>query len=382
MLTLMATKEDDLLSYEGLEHGYLAASPSRRLAPPAVADSCFFRSGPKPGHRKALLKVTDRCDLGCAHCFVSATAAGSDMPLDRVRASLSRLAQARVSNVTLTGGEPFIHPHLLDIARTLVRADIEVTICTNAVEVEAEAIRELAGLGRVTINVSLDGATAESHGRFRGDRKSFERTLANTRRFAEAGVLKGILSTPNRLAADHEYAELYGLAQELGVDYLLMNPLSKFGRGVGSITKLRKDNDSMKRIQSTIPVRRNDDDPEQVFIRFPNESRPLSNCIAGDIFYVSVNGDAAVCPYLLFAAKTPGSLHSPEEFTFGNLFDDADFADRLGQYNFHDRYAMGTNESCTSCPSESACGKGCPAAVVAAGGRIGDLDSEVCPETE
>ncbi|MGH3913627.1 MAG: hypothetical protein ACRDTC_09470 [Pseudonocardiaceae bacterium] len=27
------------------------------------------------------------------------------------------------------------------------------------------------------------------------------------------------------------------------------------------------------------------------------------------------------------------------------------------------------------------CGKGCPAAVVAAGGRIGDVDTEQCPVT-
>ena len=27
------------------------------------------------------------------------------------------------------------------------------------------------------------------------------------------------------------------------------------------------------------------------------------------------------------------------------------------------------------------CGKGCPAAVISAGGRIGDLDAEQCPVT-
>ncbi|MGI8817273.1 MAG: hypothetical protein ACR2G2_18865 [Pseudonocardia sp.] len=27
----------------------------------------------------------------------------------------------------------------------------------------------------------------------------------------------------------------------------------------------------------------------------------------------------------------------------------------------------------------SGCGKGCPAAVVAAGGRVGDVDAEQCP---
>lgn len=352
---------------------------SRRLASPSVADSCFFRSGPKPGRRKALLKVTDRCDLRCAHCFVSATASGADMSLDGVLSGLDRLLQARVSNVTLTGGEPFVHPELVQIAEILVEADLDVTICTNGVSVTSEDIVELADQGRISINVSLDGSGPDSHGRFRGDRSSFESTMANTRRFADAGLLKGILSTPNRLADETEYQQLYALAKELGVDYLLMNPLSKFGRGIRSVAKLGSSADSMTRIQSTIPMRVDEGDPEQVFIRFPNDSRPLAGCIAGDIFYVLVNGDAAVCPYLLFAVETPSSRHDRDEFIFGNLFSDDNFAARLDNYDFHGRYALGANPTCTSCPSETSCGKGCPAAVIASGGRIGDLDAEVCP---
>ena len=40
---------------------------------------------------------------------------------------------------------------------------------------------------------------------------------------------------------------------------------------------------------------------------------------------------------------------------------------------------MGMNATCQSCSSQSQCGKGCPAAVITAGGKIGDLDVEVCP---
>jgi radical SAM protein with 4Fe4S-binding SPASM domain len=40
---------------------------------------------------------------------------------------------------------------------------------------------------------------------------------------------------------------------------------------------------------------------------------------------------------------------------------------------------MGANSACQSCGIAGNCGKGCPAAVIAAGQRIGAVDTEVCP---
>lgn len=352
----------------------------RRIASPEVADACYFRSRAAPGHRKALVQITERCDLRCAHCFVSATQHGGDMSLDQLTPEvLGRLLAARVANVTITGGEPFVHPALLEIVE-LLAAHVDVTICTNGVSVNAGQIDELVRLRRVRVNVSLDGYSAESHGQFRGDRASFEITLENTRRLANAGLLKGILSTPNALAQDGEYQQLYDLARELTVDYLLMNPLSSFGRGFRTKSRLRADERKMERIQAEIRAdQQSSDDPETVFIRFPNRDLPLTNCIAGEVFYVFVNGDTAICPYLVFAARNPGAQHSPDEFMVGNLFRDADFARRLDDYKFHERYAVASNPTCSSCSMKTSCGSGCPAAVVANGGRIGDLDDEVCP---
>jgi radical SAM protein with 4Fe4S-binding SPASM domain len=353
--------------------------PARRLATEAQADSCFFRSGPKPGYRKALLKVTDRCDLRCAHCFVSATESGSDMSLDLLEShGVERLLAARVANVTVTGGEPLVHPHLVGILELLADAQLDVTMCTNAVALTDELIDKLVALRRVRVNVSLDGFSQASHGKFRGNRESFVVTLQHTRQSADAGLLKGILSTPHGLVESGEYRDLYRLAKDLGIDYLLMNPLSKFGRGFVSAGKLGVDDETMRLVQSEIPMR-SSGDPEAVFIRFPNDEQPLSACIAGEIFYVFVNGDSAVCPYLVFAASNPDSQHDPDEFVFGNLFANEDFSKRLDDYNFHERYSVGANATCSSCSMASGCGKGCPAAVIARGGRIGDLDSDVCP---
>jgi radical SAM protein with 4Fe4S-binding SPASM domain len=92
-------------------------------------------------------------------------------------------------------------------------------------------------------------------------------------------------------------------------------------------------------------------------------------------------GEVTVCPYLVFAARTPASQHDPAEFIVGNIFTDADIAERLDTYRFHDRYQVGANPTCGSCAMNGECGKGCPAAVISAGGRIGEVDADQCPVT-
>ena len=113
-----------------------------------------------------------------------------------------------------------------------------------------QQISELAGIGGVHVNVSLDGFRPESHGRFRGDRGSFAVTVATVRKLAAAGLLQGLLCTPNSLAEDEEYRELCEFAAGNGASYVLMNPLSSMGRGVKSRGKLSSGEEHMRRIRA------------------------------------------------------------------------------------------------------------------------------------
>ena len=49
-------------------------------------------------------------------------------------------------------------------------------------------------------------------------------------------------------------------------------------------------------------------------------------------------GQVTVCPYLVFAARTPQSRHHPDEFIVGNIFTDPDIATCLDTYrlDWHD----------------------------------------------
>ncbi|MEV4890246.1 radical SAM protein [Nonomuraea sp. NPDC055795] len=351
----------------------------RSLIVETTANSCYFRTSVAGDGRKALVQITERCNLHCAHCFVSSTREGLDLSLDDLEAKvLPRLGRARVERVTLTGGEPFVHPELMRIVRLITRLGMPVGICTNATQTTDEQISQLAGLGGVHVNVSLDGFRPQSHGRFRGNVASFDLTVATTRKFAEAGLLQGLLSTPNALTEVDEFAALCEFAVDVGAEYVLMNPLSSFGRGVKSHRKLAADHAKMRAIHEVTEVFRRRG-VDLVHIRFPNDDRPLAGCDAGKLLYVFADGLTAVCPYLVFAARTPESPHSDSDFLVGNILTD-EVASALDAYDLAGTLRMGTNTTCTGCAINSQCGKGCPAAVIARGLSIGELDSEQCPQ--
>lgn len=349
----------------------------RSLIVDTHASSCYFRTSIAGEGRKALVQITERCNLHCGHCFVSSGDWGDHMPLefivDRV---IPRLKAAGVQRLTLTGGEPFVHPDIMAICRAVRSAGLPLGICTNATSTSDDQIAELVGLGEVHVNVSFDGFRPESHGKFRGDRSSFATTVETTRKFAEAGLLQGLLSTPNALSEPEEFANLCAFASEIGAQYVLMNPLSPFGRGIASQRRLAADEDKMRAI-AAVTARFDRPDMQTVRIRFPNEDKPLGSCDAGKIIYVFTRGQVAVCPYLVFAARNPVSRYADQEFMVGNILE-ADVAGALDVYRFHDRFQVGANATCQSCAMEGDCGKGCPAAVIARGERIGEIDTEQC----
>jgi len=342
------------------------------------ANSCYFRTSVKNGHRKALIKITERCNLKCAHCFVSSGKEGMDITLeDFQKYIIPALISSRVISVTLTGGEPFVHPNILEIIESIDRAGMTISICTNGYNIDKSIINELTKYKNLTVNVSLDGFSEKSHGKFRGNEKSFNSTIETIKRLSELKLFKGILSTPNMLTNVKEYNQLAKFAIDNNAKYLLMNPLGSMGRGEKSEKSLKLDDENMVQIYNELQSY--SDDIEIVDIRFPNEEKPLASCEAGNIIYIFTNGDVTVCPYLAFATKTKVSKYHENTFITSNVFRDNDTAEKLDNFNIYKSYPIGDNQKCKACHLNSECGKGCPAEIISSGQYINGVDNAVCP---
>lgn len=92
------------------------------------------------------IKITDRCNMTCAHCCVSATAEGKDMSMRVFRAAIA-LAENRGSYVSIGGGEPTVHPRFWQMLGHALGSDVEgLWLATNGKR--AHDALALAGIAR------------------------------------------------------------------------------------------------------------------------------------------------------------------------------------------------------------------------------------------
>jgi hypothetical protein len=124
----------------------------------------------RPGFR-LWIYTNFHCNLACDYCCVESSPRAEPrvIDLDRFEAIVDEARASGFAQIYLTGGEPFL---LLDLdARIRVAAaTLPTTILTNGMVWSGERRRRLERLPRehVTLQISLDSASAPLHDRHRG----------------------------------------------------------------------------------------------------------------------------------------------------------------------------------------------------------------------
>ncbi len=107
------------------------------------------------------ISVTDRCNLRCVYCMpkdgVQWQRLEDQLTVDEIVRVVEAAARGGVQRVRLTGGEPLVHPHIVEIVRRIaaIPGIEDLSLTTNAMLLERLAA-PLAQAGLRRINVSLD----------------------------------------------------------------------------------------------------------------------------------------------------------------------------------------------------------------------------------
>jgi MoaA/NifB/PqqE/SkfB family radical SAM enzyme len=96
-----------------------------------------------------------RCNLACRYCneFDSFS---NPVPLDIMLRRIDRLAHLGTSVITISGGEPLLHPELDDIIRRIRRWGSIATLITNGYLLTPDRIRRLNKAGLDHLQISID----------------------------------------------------------------------------------------------------------------------------------------------------------------------------------------------------------------------------------
>lgn len=112
------------------------------------------------------ISVTDRCNLRCVYCMpqegLQWQPRSDQLSVEEIVRVVETAAQGGVKRVRLTGGEPLVHPNIVEIVRRIasIQNIEEVSLTTNAMLLERLA-QPLADAGLTRVNISLDSLNAD-----------------------------------------------------------------------------------------------------------------------------------------------------------------------------------------------------------------------------
>lgn len=172
------------------------------------------------------VEPTTACNLGCPECpsgLKQFTRETGKLQLDLNRRILDEVGSQLFYINYYFQGEPFLHPHFLDLVKEAKKRKIYTATSTNAHFITAQKAEEIVESGLDRLIISIDGLTQQTYENYRVHGK-LDKVIQATRHMV-AAKRKAKVSTPHLIFQflvvrqnEHEIPELHALANELGVD--------------------------------------------------------------------------------------------------------------------------------------------------------------------
>jgi radical SAM protein with 4Fe4S-binding SPASM domain len=191
--------------------------------------------------------ITGRCNLACTHCYNKSgpgrTTEG-ELSTTEALGVIDDLAGMGVPLILFTGGEPLMREDIWELARHVKERGLKMALSTNGTLITTETARSIKEIGIEYAGISLDGARAETHDRFRNTPGAFEPTIKAFAACKEAGLRCGVRVTLTK-ENFQELEALVDLSLSLGASRFCLYWLVPAGRGGNIYPRLQLDLDEV-----------------------------------------------------------------------------------------------------------------------------------------
>ncbi len=175
--------------------------------------------------------MTRRCNLKCVHCYAKSEDISYDNELTHEQSlkMIDDLADFGVPVLLFSGGEPLVHPRLVEYAQYAVSKGMRAVISTNGTLITKEKAKLLKEIGLSYVGISLDGLEP-THDKFRGVKGSFKRAMTAIENCQQAGIKVGLRFTINKRNVN-DIPGIFDLLEEKNIPRACFYHLVYSGRG-------------------------------------------------------------------------------------------------------------------------------------------------------
>jgi len=161
----------------------------------------------------AWLEVTDICDLHCEGCYRQRLT--GHKPLEEIKEEILFFKRWRnPDNVSIAGGEPLLHPQIIDTVAFIAENGIKPILLSNAEKLTSELLRELkrAGLAGFTLHIDSHQGRRGWEGKNEADHNALRQHYADM--IAAEGGLITIFNSTVYPSSFHEIPDVVRWGQD------------------------------------------------------------------------------------------------------------------------------------------------------------------------
>jgi len=326
--------------------------------------------------------ITKACNMRCIHCYENAGKKDkNELNADTVINGLNNMSKAGVTSIAFSGGEPSIHPHILDFIKYTENSGMCAAMATNGYTLaDKNKSKEFIDAGLEFVQISLDGKDSKTHDSFRQVNGAWEKAVSAVENFVDAEIFVEVATTVTEHNMN-EIPEMIDFVKDLGANWFMLYNFIPTGKGTEIVdmdlspndrSDLLKtafaENDGEMQILSTAPqyatvaesLVSNDSHMIPTHFYNPEYTNPalmqlaefIGGCGAGR-FYMSIEPNGDMYPCVFFPHR--------DEVKLGNLLQD-NFEDiwmnNSVLHQLRDKEIL--NGHCGECDSRRICG-GCRA---------------------
>lgn len=319
------------------------------------------------------IEITSDCNLRCKHCYNNSGLNIIELSYDKIIKILDYCAEKKCENLTISGGEPILHPDFFKVIDYASSRFKNIIIGTNATMLDQKNVKKLKKYEIEMFQVSVDGSSEKENDFIRGE-GSFKKM------FNGISILKefGYAIRVNFVLTNNNHSNLEGVVKLLisqGVKVIKFSFLNKLGRALENNDEILNSIDNYEELYKELKEL-NEKYKNTVFLDITSFSNINSKCYLCNLNFekekrfnsirVDYMGDIFLCQRFIDKSHSVGNVkntHLINEKKINEMLIDINKCGLLVQ-------------KCNFCFFKEFCAQPCPAEIMS--GSIKGYNDDLC----
>ena len=239
--------------------------------------------------------LTRRCNLTCAHCYISAGswhAEATELPTEECHRILNQVLDVNANPMLIfTGGEPLLRDDLEELAEHAASRGATVVVGTNGTRLSESRIESLKAAGVKGVAVSVDSLDAAYHDRFRHGTSALADTLTAVDRLGTQ-ELDFVVQTTVTKGNKDQLRQMVAWAADAGAVSFNLYFIVSTGRGEGMPGLSPHENEAV--LEELVQLERKIISGKEVVEHRPKRHDDVAQAVAAVYWQLKIRGGMMV----------------------------------------------------------------------------------------